>query len=193
MKKISTLMMMTLVAMLTLSFTSCDEDDDIAYTLEGTWEGNMYVSESYNGRTYDATYSEICFLRDPYSYSSGAGYWIDYYSGAPWKYIANHITWTVRDGALYVHFYEENSDVVIYDYRLSDGFFDGAIYYGNTRVDFSLQHTSSPNWGSYYWYGDDGWYDGWDYYGYAKQGTITTRASKDSVEQPKRFFRTNYK
>ena len=75
MKKISTLITAMLAVLLSFTFTSCDEDSDIAYTLEGTWKGNMYVSSTYNGRTYDTTYSEICFLRDPYTYSSGTGYW----------------------------------------------------------------------------------------------------------------------
>ncbi len=78
MKKISTLITMTFVALMALSLTSCDEDSGIAYTLEGTWRGNMYVSSAYNGRTYNATYTELCFLRDPFRFSSGKGYWIDH-------------------------------------------------------------------------------------------------------------------
>lgn len=74
MKKLSTLMTMALVAMMALTLTSCDEDYDIAYTLEGTWRGNMYVSSVYDGYTYDATYTELCFVQDPYRYSSGTGY-----------------------------------------------------------------------------------------------------------------------
>lgn len=65
MKKLSTLMTMALVAMMALTLTSCDEDYDIAYTLEGTWRGNMYVSSVYDGYTYDATYTELCFVQDP--------------------------------------------------------------------------------------------------------------------------------
>lgn len=99
MKKLSTLMTMALVAMMALTLTSCDEDYDIAYTLEGTWRGNMYVSSVYDGYTYDATYTELCFVQDPYRYSSGTGYWIDHYAGdAPWRYVANHTEWKVRGG-----------------------------------------------------------------------------------------------
>ena len=57
MKKISTLITAMLAVLLSFTFTSCDEDSDIAYTLEGTWKGNMYVSSTYNGRTYDTTYA----------------------------------------------------------------------------------------------------------------------------------------
>ncbi|MBQ3752095.1 MAG: hypothetical protein II864_00950 [Prevotella sp.] len=76
MKKIYTLLAMLLTMMAGSTFSSCDWDDDdaIAYTLEGTWKGNMYVNTYYDGNTYYATATEITFLRDPYRYSSGDGY-----------------------------------------------------------------------------------------------------------------------
>lgn len=187
MKRFTTLWAMALMAVLTLTFTACDDDAYIADTLAGTWKGNMYVSSSYSGRTYDATYSEVYFDADPYTYSSGSGYWIDYYAGdAPWQYLANHITWTVRNRVIYVYFVEDNYTVQITDYRLSDGHFVGRIYDDGKYVDFSLVHTSSPNWGSYtYGY----YYDG---YGYAKRNDNFTRgtAGGNAAEAPVRSFRT---
>lgn len=176
---------MALMAMLTLTLTSCDDDTYIADTLAGTWRGNMYVSNSYNGRTYDATYTEIAFDTDPYSYSSGTGYWIDYYSGdAPWAYVANHISWTVRNRIIYVYFEEEGYEIQISNYGLDNGRFEGRIYDQGKYVDFSLVHTSSPNWGSYN-YGYSYWYN-------AKRNNTFTRGTADSskVEAPVRFFRT---
>ena len=58
MKKMFTMLMMAMMALMALTFTSC-EDEYIANTLEGTWKGNMYISSNWNGRTYDATYSDI--------------------------------------------------------------------------------------------------------------------------------------
>lgn len=180
MKQISTLMAMMLVTLLSFTFTSCDEDSDIAYTLEGTWRGNMYVSSTYNGRTYDATYSEICFLRDPYTYSSGSGYWIDYYRNTGWgrNYVANHINWTVDNGTIAVYFVEEGTSVMIRDYRLSDNYFQGTIYHGTQMVDFSLTHVSSPNWNDFDY--------GWSYYGYSRAVTDSASVS----ERPVRFIRS---
>lgn len=193
MKKITTLMTLALLAVLSLSFTSCDDDDAIAYTLEGTWRGDMYVSSECNGRTYDATYSEICFLRDPYRYSSGTGYWVDHYSNSGWgrNYVASHIDWRVYNGCIEVVFLDEYVDglnpiIYIEDYRLSDSYFEGTIYDGYNRVDFRLYHVSSPNWNDYYY--------GWDtYYYYSKENNTWTRANKDAepVAAPKRIFRTN--
>ena len=104
MKRIHTLLTMVAIAMLSFTFTSCDEDEYIADTLWGTWKGNMYVTSYWNNRYYDASYSEITFDRDPSTYSSGRGYWVDYYSNAPWDYIANHIRWTVRNRNILVYF-----------------------------------------------------------------------------------------
>ena len=89
-----------MMAFVTLSLTSCDDDADIARTLEGTWEGNMYAGTDYHGNYYKALYSQVCFLRDPYTYSSGSGYWVDYYDNNYWgnyNYVASHIEFTVRN------------------------------------------------------------------------------------------------
>lgn len=179
-----------LMALLPLALTSCDEDTAIAYTLEGTWRGNMYVSSVYDGYTYDATYSELCFTQDPYTYSSGTGYWIDFYSNAPWDYVANHTQWTVRNGIITIYLVEEGATVQIGDYRLDDGNFYGTIYYGDTRVSFDLVHTSSPNWNNYN-YGYDYWYS---YYAKPQAFTDSTRQGTMGratvAGQPVRRFRT---
>ena len=125
----------------------------------------MYVSYQINGRGdyYDASYSEVCFLRNPSKFASGDGYWIDYYNdyrryGWERNYIANHINWQVINGNIRIHFREDNSYVTIYEYSLTDNHFSGYIEMRNgARQRFSLVHTSSPNWSSYYW-GSDRFY-----------------------------------
>lgn len=190
MKKLHTILTIALLAVLSMSFASCDflwnDDDEIAYTLEGTWQGNMYISSKWGDQEYDATYSEICFLRDPYRYSSGTGYWVDYYDNYGWgrNYVANHIEWTVDYRTIKVYFIEERTTIWIEDYRLNDNYFSGIIYDGSNRVDFRLRHVSSPNWNDYYY--------GWDYYYYSKSNDATRAASADksnSEMMPKRFIR----
>lgn len=177
---------MLLLALTATTLVSCDDDSDIATTLEGTWRGNMKVSTYYEGRDYQAVYSEICFVQDPYSYASGTGYWIDYYQGSPWRNnrVANHIKWTVSNGCINVYFVEEGTSAQIYDYRLYQGYFEGTIYYGDQVVDFRLSQVSSPNWNSFSWGYD---YDD-DYYGYAKKNTVGTRAHDGSAEKPVRYI-----
>lgn len=190
MKKFYTLWTIALLAVLSLSFASCNflwnDDDEIAYTLEGTWRGNMYVSMEWDGRVYDAIYSEVCFLRDPYRYSSGDGYWVDYYRNAGWgrNYVANHIRWTVDFRTIKVDFIEEGTTIWIEDYGLDNNFFSGIIRDGRNRVEFELYHVSSPNWYDYEW--------GWGYY-YAKPSDLTRAASgvaENHEVMPKRFIRT---
>ncbi len=68
-----TLLMLMLALGTALSLTSC-EDEEIAYTLEGTWEGNTYMASIWNGQTYNSTRSVVNFNRDPLSFASGTGY-----------------------------------------------------------------------------------------------------------------------
>ena len=177
MKKFTTLLTMAFIALMSISFTSCDEDSDIAYTLDGTWRGNMYVQYG----NVDATYSVIRFDQNDGIYS-GTGYWIDYYQEDYWhgnNYIANRIRWTVRNRNIYITLLDENSDVVIYDYALGDRKFSGYVEADNgNRAYFELSRDS------YNWRDDYDW-------GYSKQYSglentqIVSRGAKDSVEYVK--------
>lgn len=190
MKKFTTLLTMAFIALMSISFTSCDEDSDIAYTLDGTWKGNMLVE--YGG--VDAVYSVIHFDQTDGIYS-GTGYQIDYYQEDYWhgnNYIANRIRWTVRNKSIYIDFLDENSDgAIISDYVLSDRKFSGYVeVLGNgNRAYFELYRDfDSYNWRDYDlgydWDYDDGW-------GYSKQHSglentqIVSRGAKDSVEYVK--------
>ena len=197
MKKLMNILTMTMLAFVMVSFTSCDDDDYIARTLEGTWKGDMYVSTYWNDRYYDASYTEICFLRDPYTWASGDGYWVGYYDYGYWggnDYIANYIYWTVNNGNIRVWFKDrygriyDDDYVDIYDYRLNDDYFCGSIYddYGQRR-DFSLYHVASPNWNSYrygYYYYDDYYYSNENGIGMSKAPKAQT-----NKDMPKRVFR----
>ena len=189
MKKLKSIISMLLLALTATTLVSCDDDSDIAMTLEGTWQGDMEVSTYYDGQYYQALSSEICFVQDPYTYSSGTGYWIDYYQNSPWRnnQVANHIKWTVSNGVINVYFKEEGTSLEIRNYRLYRGLFEGTIYYDDQIVNFSLRQVSSPNWNSYTDWGYD--YDD-DYYygGYAKKNVAGTRAGEDSTAKPVRHF-----
>lgn len=173
--------MLAIVATLGLALTSC-EDEDIAYTLEGTWEGNTYMYSYYNNAYYQSTYSYVDFSRDPFTYTSGTGHWIDYYSNAPWDYVANHIYWQVDNGVISIHFEEDNYTISIERYRLDDNHFTGTIYWDrdNDR-NFDLVHTSSPNWNSYTWG------TGWNYY-YAPAAKGDKVKARGNAERPQRVF-----
>jgi hypothetical protein len=173
---------MAVIAIAAVSFSSC-EDAQIASTLEGTWKGNMYISTSYDGRTYDATYTEITFLKDPYAYSSGNGYWVDYYSNAPWDYVANHIDWKVDYGTIYIYFREEGTSMRISDYYLNDNRFHGTLDDNGYLVDFELYHTSSPNLNNYNYWGYDDWY------GYYSRTRSVSASDSTTVEKPVRYVR----
>ena len=169
-----------LMLMPVFTLTSC-EDAEIASTLEGTWKGNMYISSRYGNVAYEATYTEITFEIDPFYFSKGSGYWVDYYDTGRYRdisrdYVANHIDWEVNNRTIYIHFREDDTSVVISDYHLNDSRFSGYIADGDNDVYFNLVHTSSPNWDNYNNWGYDPWCED-DYY-YARQ---TRGAAVDST------------
>nr|WP_296088049.1 hepatitis A virus cellular receptor 1 [uncultured Prevotella sp.] len=160
MKKFTSFLTVALMALMSLTFTSCDEDADIAYTLDGTWSGYMNTSVSYNNRKYYSSTADITFNA---GYDSGDGYWLDTYSNAPWDYVANRITWQVRNGMIYIYFRDTREDAVIRNYHLDDRYFYGEIEFNSTNawIEFKFVKTSSPNWNRYYWYGTNSWLDSW--------------------------------
>jgi hypothetical protein len=193
MKKNWTLMALIMMAM-AFTFVSCDLDDEHeAYVLEGAWEGDMGVM--ING--YVADYSTIYFDRDPYRYAYGTGYQVDYFNNrSPWGhrnntyYLANHITWKVRDNVIKLYYEEEKVYAEIRDYSLSDGYFRGYIdFEDGSSARFSMRKTYSPNnWDSYW---EWGWYDD-DYY-WAKKNTglmEDTRANSDSPVKTTKIVRS---
>ncbi len=177
MKKLFTLFAMVMMAIGSMSLTSCTEDDLIGLNLDGCWEGNLYMYARYSGVTYQATRSEIEFDASV-NMSHGSGYWVDYYSNAPWDYHANHITWEVLNRTITIYFIEDNYYVRIYDYNISSGYFSGYIEGEDGKeLRFSLRNTSSANWHSYNY--------GWQSYGYSKSSTLSRSADADSVSVEK--------
>lgn len=174
MKKLYNLFTLAMVALMSLTFTSC-EDEYIASSLEGTWEGYTNMQAVYDGRYYNSTYSYVDFTTDPFRYTSGRGHWVDYFSNAPWDYLASHIEWRVRDRVIEIYFVEDNYTIYIDNYRLNDSRFQGRIYWDDmTDFTFDLVHTSSPRWDDY----DYGYY----YYAPSADG-------KPTPQRPQRILR----
>ena len=181
MKKIYTLMTALFLTMTTIGFTSCyrNDDEDIAYSLEGTWKGYMHITTPWHGEYYQTTYSTITFLKNPYQNASGEGYWVDYYSNAPWDYVANHIEWRVNYHDIIVYFIEEDTEIIIRDYRLVGNRFNGWIKDGNNEVEFYLNQIASPNYNNFEHWGYSGWYR-------HTRSTINPNNSEDGNEKPRR-------
>lgn len=181
MKKIKFFMTMMAIALVSFSFTSC-EDEEIARDLEGTWEGNIHVSSKYDGVYYYSTKTYVCFDRDIYKYAAGEGYWVDYYDSYKWSwgdYVANHITWRVDNGVIKIHFVDDGDNVKIYDYSLNDRYFSGIVETDDfQKVSFRLTKTSSFDWKHY------------DHWGYAKKGIFDgqTRGTSTATKRPQRVF-----
>lgn len=146
MKKLYTTLMIAMMGLMTLSFTSCETDEEIAYDLEGTWVGNMSIADAYGEAYVD---SEITFLRYSNSYTEGNGLWADYYG--PRDYEVYRFEWYVDFGTIYIRF-EDGARVEIRSYSLNSNRFRGRFWDGDKEVSFELRNSTRKydydyNWG----------------------------------------------
>ena len=108
------LMMMVLLSALTL--TSCDEDTETAYDLDGIWQGTI------NGNYYQDRYgyteswdTEIRFYQNGDFSRGGSGEERDWdYRG---KCYSTRFDWKVRNGRIYLY-YDDGYNIVIDRYDL---------------------------------------------------------------------------
>lgn len=145
MKKITTLMTVLLMAAMTFTFTSCDdEDEEISYSLEGVWKGSI-VSGYYNRYgDYRESYTntQIEFYNDPYSYASGSGREVDYNRNG-WTDVV-YFDYVVRNGNIYLD-YDDGSSVAIYNWRMYYDTFEGEFHdywTGEYLASFRLYYVS---------------------------------------------------
>ena len=108
------LMMMVLLSALTL--TSCDDDTETAYDLDGIWQGTI------NGNYYQDRYgyteswdTEIRFYQNGDFSRGGSGEERDWdYRG---KCYSSRFDWKVRNGRIYLY-YDDGYNIVIDRYDL---------------------------------------------------------------------------
>lgn len=114
-----------MMVMLALSLNSCGEDDEIAQTLDGIWEGEVateYFSYRWGYHTeYQAV--DIEFYADPYRYAKGTGVEYDY-SANGYTYIRSYFDFEVVGGIIYLD-YDDGSHIAIRNYHLTGNRFSG--------------------------------------------------------------------
>lgn len=183
-----------MMAMMTLSFTSCDKDSDIAYTLDGTWSGYMQLRHYYDGNWYNTYNANVYFNTTGWSY--GTGMWQDIYS----SYLkpTQPITWSVSNGNIYIEFEKSGEKAIITNYSLDNGLFSGVIqfyssYYDggtSTSYEFSFVKIPSMDWSGYsYYYGakaNNGTGTEWGAKSSISADSTQTALQSDSLEMIKR-------
>lgn len=165
--------MMTLIAIFTMGiFTSCEEDNKIAFRLDGEWRGDfgMNYTIERNGRlyTFDSFDTYLVFYNDGVMYSThGWGKQVDYYDYGPYAYQYYRFYWRIRDGKIYLDYpYDPELNTVIYDYRISFGHFTG--WFDNSDVRFDLRKLDDTSYDWEYYRGDYiyGYNNAWSWGGY---------------------------
>lgn len=172
MKKILTILFVAVTAM---TFVSCD-DDKIARSLDGIWEGN--VAQAYFNYHVSSNYQYVNFqfYADPTQYARGTGVERDYSGSTSGYYTYTdeyEFTFEVKNGRIYLY-YEDGADVVIRNYELHDDHFSGEFLdtQGNFLATFDLYRVT--NWR----------HSRYDYYRYTANpdSTATFEEAKDTIK-----------
>lgn len=146
MKRITSMLTMVMIAMLSFTFVSCElDDDDIAYNLEGVWEGEIrgdYFDRYGHGTTYNG--ARIEFYQNPYEYASGSGREVDF-DAYGYRTDIVHFHYTVENGTIFIS-YDDGTDVAITHYTLWSDEFRGEFrdyHNGRTLATFRFYRVNS--------------------------------------------------
>lgn len=125
-RKVSIISMLLLVVS-TLMMTSCDEEQETAMMLWGTWEGQL-STEFYQdrwGSSYGESYYTVWHFEGNPGSRQGNGWEIDYVRG---RRYAQRFRWQVMDGGNTVRLvYDSWDEQYIYNFYLSGDYFTGQI------------------------------------------------------------------
>lgn len=123
MKKIKSIFSMMIIAIMAVSFTSCDTDADQADALLGIWQGTIDNSNYYqNG--YD---TEIRFYGDFIYGGTGDEYDRDIRTG---DVFYSSFSWNVKNGVISIYYdnTDDFRDVAISNYNFNGKYFEGYMY-----------------------------------------------------------------
>lgn len=150
--RMSAFLMLMAVALTVVSLTSC-EDFYVSSTLEGVWQGEVAQSvfNSRYGHSTEYTDVEIEFFNDPYRTTSGKGVEKDFISSR--RYTTTFFYYTVKNGRIYLD-YEDNTHLVIANYRLNSRQFSGTFCDYRTGRDIAQFYLYKVS-------GYDGYYNGY--------------------------------
>jgi hypothetical protein len=163
MKKIYTpFLMVLMLSMATITFTSCETEDqyEAEVLTAGDWQGYLgaYYHDRWGliGNNYETV---IRFCSRGYGATSGRGYEVDYDTRSPFNdYAYCEFSWSVVDGVITL-IYDDSAWYPVYvsDYSLSSSHFSGYMDDGTNRnIRFKLRNVRFDNWDTYrnYYYDD---------------------------------------
>ncbi len=191
MKTMKNWMMMLIMIMTASAMTSCDEDQKLAFKLDGEWRGDfgMNYTIDYRGRqyTFDSYDTYLVFYNDGIVASHGWGKQVDYYDYGPYEYQYYRFNWRIRDGIIHITYpHNPELEVTIYDYRMSYSHFTG--WFGNSDISFDLRKlTGDYDWdyycNDYSYYSRTGWsYGNYPYYSNTRSTADSTDIKKVNAE-----------
>ena len=147
MKKILFVAIAALVAL--ASFTSCEEEENVAGSLYGSWEGDLGITHIYKGQTIKPVKCVYTFTRNNDSSTIGDGYLVETFDIPELPVVYRRLrweTWKRQNGDVGVQINLESEDVKyhIVEYNLSDRDFTGKYTSGDkTDIPFTLTRVAT--------------------------------------------------
>lgn len=136
MKQMRSILAPLLMLLTGVLMTSCDDEQETAMMLWGTWEGQL-STEFYQDRWggYGQTYYTVWHFEGKPGSRHGKGWEIDYVGH---RRYAQHFDWQVIDDGRTVrlHYAGAWDDEWIYNFYLDDGYFTGYIDSGDGKQSF---------------------------------------------------------
>lgn len=137
MKQMRSILAPLLMLLTGVLMTSCDDEQETAMMLWGTWEGQL-STEFYQDRWggYGQTYYTVWHFEGKPGSRHGKGWEIDYVGHQRY---AQHFDWQVIDDGRTVrlHYAGAWDDEWIYNFYLDDSYFTGYIDSGDGKQSFS--------------------------------------------------------
>lgn len=119
-----------------LLMSSCDDDQETAMMLWGTWEGQLSTT-FYQDRwgNYDQTYYSVWHFEGKPGSRTGKGWEIDYVGYS--RYSQRFDWWVIDDGrTVRLHYEGAWEDEYIYNFYLDDNYFSGYLGGGDGKQSY---------------------------------------------------------
>jgi len=156
------LFLLLLLAVGSMAFSSCEQEEETARALSGIWEGDMGIERVYNGKTVKPYKTVLVFEQEKATYTFGEGYMVEYYDNEL-KEVYNRLRWDVwrrNNGNPGIEIkttnYPELKFTLYDDFTMDDNTFSGIYSRDNKEIHFNLKRiTSAPDISQASWWGYD--------------------------------------
>ncbi|MBP5339601.1 MAG: hypothetical protein J6Z14_09945 [Prevotella sp.] len=148
------------ILMTSALFVSCDEEEEVALSLSGTWQTtDQLFTRTFNGQTLRTTKTVFYFIQERENATVGDGYAVEYYDNTKLPMSYHHTqwqTWTRQNGdvGIQVHYQETHDKFSTISYHIDGSNFNGKCNLNDgPDQDFKFTKSTQPDLSSVQFWG----------------------------------------